>query len=94
MVSGEAATRSIVHPPRAEARALVTHGLYSKLRHPIYLFSTIALIGIAICLRSLWFTIPLLIMIPIQIWRGRQEERVLREEFGATYLEYRQRAWL
>lgn len=78
---------------RAEARALVTHGLYSKIRHPIYFFSTFALIGTAICLRSRWFDFLVVVMVPLQLWRARREERVLEAGFGSAYLEYRRRTW-
>lgn len=78
---------------RPEARALVTHGLYSRIRHPIYFFSSLALIGTAICLRSWWFDLLVVISVPLQLWRVRLEEKVLREKFGEAYLEYRQGTW-
>src|SRR4249919_1734569 len=36
--------------PRAEARRLVTHGLYARIRNPIYLFAECMAIGIIIFL--------------------------------------------
>jgi protein-S-isoprenylcysteine O-methyltransferase Ste14 len=78
---------------RAEARDLVTSGLYSRIRHPIYFFSTLAILGIAICLRSHYFNAYLLITVTLQLWRIRKEERVLRERFGEEYVEYRRRTW-
>jgi protein-S-isoprenylcysteine O-methyltransferase Ste14 len=78
---------------RAEARALVTRGLYSKIRHPIYFFSTFALIGTAICLRAWWFDILIVVIIPTQLWRIGREERVLREKFSDAYLDYQRRTW-
>src|SRR5207237_1363855 len=35
---------------RAEARVLVTHGLYSRIRNPIYLFGQLLLLGIVLLL--------------------------------------------
>ena len=78
---------------RAEARELVTRGLFAHVRHPIHLFSTFALIGTAICWRSIYFTAYLLLVIGAQIWRIGREERVLKEKFGQTYLDYRARTW-
>ena len=78
---------------KAEARELVTHGLYSRIRHPIYFFSTLALLGIGICLRSWYFYAYLGITVAGQLWRIHREERVLREKFGPAYLDYRRRTW-
>jgi protein-S-isoprenylcysteine O-methyltransferase Ste14 len=46
-----------------------------------------------------WADKPLLflvfvILIPLQIYRTRQEERVLTEKFGEAYLEYKRKTWL
>jgi protein-S-isoprenylcysteine O-methyltransferase Ste14 len=79
--------------PRPEARKLVAHGLYSRIRHPIYFFSTLAMIGTAICLRWWWCNLMIALTVPLQLWRIRLEEKVLREKFGETYLEYRRRTW-
>ena len=60
--------------PKPEARELVTRGLYSRIRHPIYFFSTLALVGIAICLRSWLFGAFLILSVPLQLWRIRMED--------------------
>ncbi len=77
----------------AKATKLVTTGLYSRIRNPIYLFGALMIGGIII-----WTTKPLLflifvVLIPLQIYRSRQEERVLTEEFGESYLEYKRKTW-
>lgn len=77
----------------AQARHLVTRGLYSKIRHPIYFFSTLALFAIALCLHSLLLYIYVVLVAGVQIWRARAEERVLLERFGDAYREYRERTW-
>jgi len=78
---------------RPEARALVTRGVYSKIRHPIYLFSTLAMVGTAICLRLLIFDIYIGIGVLLQLYRIRLEERTLRGKFRESYEEYRRRTW-
>jgi len=78
---------------RRAARALVSRGLYSKIRHPIYFFSTLAMVGIAICLRSRGFDFYLVAIVLLQLWRIHMEERALRNKFGEAYLEYRRRTW-
>jgi protein-S-isoprenylcysteine O-methyltransferase Ste14 len=35
----------------------------------------------------------LLLLIPLQVWRARNEARVLEEKFGEEYREYRRRTW-
>jgi protein-S-isoprenylcysteine O-methyltransferase Ste14 len=78
---------------KAKARALVTTGIYSRIRNPIYVSGVVLLLGIAIMIgryELLWF---LAVLIPIQIWRARNEARVLEEKFGEEYREYRKRTW-
>src|SRR5262249_15355108 len=51
-----------------QARELVTHGIYSKIRNPIYVFSGILVAGIALALEP-WALLLLAILIPVQILR-------------------------
>lgn len=78
---------------RAEARKLVTTGLYSKIRNPIYFFAGIAY-G-APLIAGGWYLglLIFLILYTHQLFRIRNEERVLREAFGEEYLAYRARTW-
>jgi protein-S-isoprenylcysteine O-methyltransferase Ste14 len=39
------------------------------------------------------FLLVFLVIIPLQVYRARNEERVLREKFGDAYLEYKQKTW-
>ena len=77
----------------AKARALVTTGIYSKIRNPIYVSGEIVLIGIAVMLWRLDFFLFFLVVIPVQIFRARREARVLEEKFGEEYREYRRQTW-
>jgi len=78
---------------RAKATALVTTGIYSRIRNPIYVSGVVFLIGIAIMLWRFYLLGLLVVMIPMQIWRARREARVLEEKFGEEYLEYRRQTW-
>jgi protein-S-isoprenylcysteine O-methyltransferase Ste14 len=78
---------------RAQARALVTSGLYSKFRHPIYYFAGVAFLGLFVA----WGKIIPLIIFPFfystQLIRIRREEKVLENAFGDDYRRYRQSTW-
>ena len=76
-----------------QARALVTHGIYSKIRNPVYIFSALAIAGLFLYLnRPLFFWI-FLILIPLQVIRARAESRVLEARFGDAYRQYRAQTW-
>jgi len=78
---------------KAEAHALVTTGLYSKIRNPIYVFGLVMLIGLVLVLQrpGLWI---LLVVVAIgQTVRARQEAQVLEAAFGEQYREYRRKTW-
>jgi protein-S-isoprenylcysteine O-methyltransferase Ste14 len=78
---------------RPKATALVTTGIYSRIRNPIYVCGEIFLLGAAIMLGKVWLLVVLLLLIPLQVWRARNEARVLEEKFGEEYREYRRRTW-
>src|ERR1700691_2477628 len=70
---------------QAKANKLVTHGLYSRIRNPIYVFGGLAIAGFFL----FWnprFLLIFLILVPMQIYRARQEEKVLAEKFGEEYV--------
>ena len=72
-----------------DKRKLVTTGIYRYIRHPQYSGFIIITLGLLIH----WATIPLIIMLPILVllyYRlSKKEEKLLEEEFGDKYLEYK-----
>ena len=72
-----------------ENHKLVTHGIYRYVRHPVYLGVIIATIGIPVYASSLYGLLIMLALIPLVLNRIRLEERLLTEEFGDAYLEYK-----
>lgn len=77
----------------AQAKELVTHGLYSKIQNPVYVFGAIGIAGLIIYSGRPQFFLVFLILIPMQIVRIRNERRVLEAKFGDAYREYRRRTW-
>ncbi|HUL06349.1 MAG TPA: isoprenylcysteine carboxylmethyltransferase family protein [Candidatus Acidoferrum sp.] len=65
----------------AEARRLVTSGPYRLVRHPVYLFEEIGIIGLALPYVSIWAVLWLVLHMACQIQRMNNEERVLRGAF-------------
>jgi protein-S-isoprenylcysteine O-methyltransferase Ste14 len=76
-----------------KAQALVTHGMYSRIRNPIYIFGGLTVTGVFLFVgvpKLLW---ALLAVIPLQIYRARKEEQVLAARFGDEYRAYKAQTW-
>ena len=77
----------------AKATELVTAGIYSRIRNPIYFFGALMILGVIV-----WTGRPILlliyvILIPAQIVRARKEAQILEAKFGDAYVEYRKKTW-
>ncbi len=72
---------------------LVTHGVYRRLRHPIYIFSTVTFAGLLLYLGE---PLGLLGLLPFQVvlfLLARREERILEAHYGQQYRSYKQKTW-
>ena len=78
---------------KAKATELVTTGIYSRIRNPIYVFGVILIVGLILMARHPLFAVALVIIIPLQIVRARREAQVLETKFGEAYRQYRERTW-
>ena len=78
---------------QAKATKLVTTGLYSRIRNPIYVFAEFLFVGAAMVSGQWWILLLPVVAIPIQILRARKESRVLAEAFGEEYTSYRAKTW-
>jgi protein-S-isoprenylcysteine O-methyltransferase Ste14 len=79
--------------PHAEARRLVTHGLYARIQNPIYVFAECMAIGIIVFLGRPLLLLVVVPAIALQIKRVKRERRVLEDAFGDEYRRYRSRTW-
>lgn len=77
----------------AKAKELVTNGLYSKFRSPIYLFGSLAFLGLAIAWGQPVGFIYVAASVPMQIGRARKESIVLERAFGERYRAYKAGTW-
>ncbi len=79
------------------ATSLQTGGIYTVTRNPMYLGLAIVYLGLTLLIGNLWNLIlfPLLIII-VQEYIIKREERYLERAFGLEYTEYKQkvRRWI
>ncbi len=78
---------------RPQAKNLVTHGLYSKIRNPIYLFGAFFICGLFLALGKPWWLMVFVVLVPMQVLRARKEAKVLQAKFGDAYLGYKRQTW-
>jgi len=78
---------------RPEAKCLVTHGFYARIRNPIYVFVDFMLLGLILALKGYWFLAILAVLVVFQARQARREAEVLQKQFGQSYLEYRKQTW-
>ena len=77
----------------AKANKLVTNGIYKKIRHPVYLFGFIFILGVIVFIQQFYLLIICCGLIFIQMRRIRNEEKVLEERFGEHYVNYKKNTW-
>ena len=74
-----------------ENHKMVTHGPYKWIRHPRYLGIIIFLIGIALTFRSWGGIMVAICLLPVFLWRIRDEEMLMHQEFGDEWIRYKKR---
>jgi protein-S-isoprenylcysteine O-methyltransferase Ste14 len=74
----------------ATNQRVITTGPYAFVRHPMYAFSSVYLLGTPLALGSWWGLVGLGLMLPFLIWRLLDEEDLLARRLPG-YREYQQR---
>ncbi len=76
-----------------EGHRLVTDGPYRLVRHPRYLGIIAFAAGLALVFRS-WPALALAVAVKlVLLWRIRDEEALMAEEFGEEWAAYARRSW-
>jgi protein-S-isoprenylcysteine O-methyltransferase Ste14 len=78
---------------KAEPKGLVTTGPYARIRHPMYVFLDVGLLGAVLVSGHAYWLIPWVLLALVQIWRARREEALLEEAFGDAYRRYKAGTW-
>mmetsp|Transcript_13483 Transcript_13483/g.20266 ORF Transcript_13483/g.20266 Transcript_13483/m.20266 type:complete len:160 (-) Transcript_13483:302-781(-) len=76
------------------ANSLVTTGLFSKFRNPVYIFGTATLIGHILLLNRPLYLLVLLVLLPLQYIRATREATLLENQFGLSYKKYVRSVWI
>ena len=71
----------------ASDQKVISTGLYSLVRHPMYMGAFFYLVGIPLSLGSLWGLLVIALMMPALIWRLFDEEEFLAKNLPG-YVEY------
>lgn len=76
-----------------KAKYLVSAGIYAKIRHPMYLFSTLSLLGVYIATENVYIGFILISLICVQLFRVYKENILLQKTFGEEYTAYVKKVW-
>ena len=70
---------------------MVESGIYKKIRHPLYLFYGLEILGLFICCFNFIIVFLFLIFFTLIIIRINYEEKYLVKKFGGQYIQYQTR---
>jgi protein-S-isoprenylcysteine O-methyltransferase Ste14 len=79
---------------KPKIKQLVTHGIYSKIRHPLYWGINLTLIGLSLMYLNIFFIIVSLAIVIYFFRRMRAEDKFLIEELRGEYFDYKKKTWI
>ncbi len=79
---------------KPQIKNLITTGIYSKLRHPLYWGINFTLFGIGLISLNVWISAISLLIIVYFFIRMHIETRYLEKALGKKYLLYEKKTWL
>ena len=72
---------------------LIQIGIYSKIRHPIYVGFSMTVIGLAILTHANLLILLSILAVMSSFIRAKLEEEILVKTFGKKYLNYKKKTW-
>ena len=79
------------HQESEKIEKLVTEGIYSKIRHPLYISVILMNFGLALAWGIIWILVPVVIFSILTVLTAIREEEAMKEKFGKEYEEYMKR---
>jgi len=76
------------HEQSQRIEGLVTTGIFSKIRHPMYLSLILMFLGLATAWGILWMFLPAFLFSAVTVLTVIEEEEFLIQKFGHQYEEY------
>ena len=73
-------------------KGLVTHGIYSKIRHPIFFGVILVYLGMEFIFQSIYgLLLVIFVLIPFYIYSAIEEEKILSKMFKDEYTAYKKK---
>ncbi|NJK97416.1 MAG: isoprenylcysteine carboxylmethyltransferase family protein [Bacteroidales bacterium] len=73
----------------AKSSYLITDGVFSKTRNPMYCGMFLLLLGIGICFRNIYsILVSFIFLFIMALFFVPKEEKLMIESFGQNYLDY------
>jgi protein-S-isoprenylcysteine O-methyltransferase Ste14 len=76
------------HGQSQQIEEIVTIGVFSIMRHPMYLSLILMYIGLAVAWGIVWMLIPSILFCALIVLTAFKEEEYLLQRFGHRYAEY------
>ena len=81
-------THKEAHYHSEEISAIITDGIYSKVRHPLYMATILLNFGIALSFGIMWALLPAILFSALVMMIAVKEEKVLSKKFPEEYSNY------